>query len=420
MEVGIQLPQRSTRGQRMTKLVVEDQEADEEFWNQEALKEDEEDIEYVSEGDVEDEFDSDFGEDEPESEDGEADLEKRPKRPKKVLLGVQKTIKKKNKAGPGSARAGAGAAAGDEGAPASGKGSRHATALEEAAEAAAEGRPLSPSRKSRKSSARRQQQNESDRLGEVVAGGDDDYSPGGAQGEVRKSSRTAVVVRAIERQAIKAAQEATPRVAKRKKGPEEERRWTQEEMLLEAAQTEIKNRQSLEIMLAREEEVKRKALIQKEVYSGPLIRLHSKLGVNVLEFTHVSELPDVINSIAPPYPKRAMCAVTGLPAKYLDPLTRLPYATIEAFQILRTRGGAGGSSGRRNSRDGSGAPRASVGGGGGGGDEGGGRLSDSPSSSDSGGSSGDDDEDVIDGNEEENRGQAYEEREGQQRRRLQA
>lgn len=42
---------------------------------------------------------------------------------------------------------------------------------------------------------------------------------------------------------------------------------------------EIQNRQSLETLLAREEEVKRKAIINKEVYSGPLIRYYSKAGM---------------------------------------------------------------------------------------------------------------------------------------------
>lgn len=42
---------------------------------------------------------------------------------------------------------------------------------------------------------------------------------------------------------------------------------------------EIQNRQSLETLLAREEEVKRKAIINKEVYSGPLIRFYSKAGM---------------------------------------------------------------------------------------------------------------------------------------------
>ncbi len=30
-----------------------------------------------------------------------------------------------------------------------------------------------------------------------------------------------------------------------------------------------------------------------------------------------------------------MCAITGLPAKYRDPVTGLPYANLEAFKIIR-------------------------------------------------------------------------------------
>ena len=35
------------------------------------------------------------------------------------------------------------------------------------------------------------------------------------------------------------------------------------------------------------------------------------------------------------HPRKATCVVTGLPAKYKDPLTGLPYANIEAFKYIR-------------------------------------------------------------------------------------
>ena len=58
--------------------------------------------------------------------------------------------------------------------------------------------------------------------------------------------------------------------------------------------------------------------------------------------------------------QKSKCVITGLPAKYRDPLTGLPYATIEAFKAIRAGqglerglgGGAaegGGSSRRRSS-----------------------------------------------------------------------
>ena len=54
-------------------------------------------------------------------------------------------------------------------------------------------------------------------------------------------------------------------------------------------------------------------------------------------------MPKNIDGIAPPYPVPTRCAVTGQPAKYFDPQTNTPYATLEAFRVLR------GRSGRRHS-----------------------------------------------------------------------
>ena len=55
------LPARTTRGQRMgTVAAMEDDNADEEFWNQEFFAEEERDIEYETESEPEDNFDADF------------------------------------------------------------------------------------------------------------------------------------------------------------------------------------------------------------------------------------------------------------------------------------------------------------------------------------------------------------------------
>lgn len=35
------------------------------------------------------------------------------------------------------------------------------------------------------------------------------------------------------------------------------------------------------------------------------------------------------------HPEKPVCVVTGRPAKYKDPVTGLPYATIEAFKYIR-------------------------------------------------------------------------------------
>merc|ERR1711988_1912996 len=43
------------------------------------------------------------------------------------------------------------------------------------------------------------------------------------------------------------------------------------------------------------------------------------------------------NENAPPTANQPVCAITGLPAKYKDPLTKQPYANAEAFKELRRR-----------------------------------------------------------------------------------
>jgi vacuolar protein sorting-associated protein 72 len=55
----------------------------------------------------------------------------------------------------------------------------------------------------------------------------------------------------------------------------EYRPLTQEELLAEAAQTELENTASVQALIAAEEEVKARAAVRKAKYSGPLLRYHS-------------------------------------------------------------------------------------------------------------------------------------------------
>jgi vacuolar protein sorting-associated protein 72 len=49
----------------------------------------------------------------------------------------------------------------------------------------------------------------------------------------------------------------------------------------------------------------------------------------------VSRFPPPLRTKPPKPTNRAVCAITGLPAKYRDPLSGLPYATAAAFKQLR-------------------------------------------------------------------------------------
>lgn len=279
---------RGTRGKRLTKLLDEENEEDELFWNQEALKDEEHDDNYEEEGEVADEFDSDFDEDEPEPDaEGEKEPDERGQTKKRLIPPGKIAPKKKKK-------------------------TKDLSEL---------GATLKDKTVNEKGIIHEQH-----------------GSPEGVDEEktVRKSTRTAVVVRQAERDAIQAAIQATSRPVIKKKKEGEERRMTQEEMLLEAAQTEIMNKRHLEKVLAREEEVKKRAIVHKDVYIGPQIRFTSTKDGNYLEFKGLT-FESAIPTTSGPYPQKAVCVITGLPAKYKDPKTGLPYATKEAFQIIRER-----------------------------------------------------------------------------------
>lgn len=51
---------------------------------------------------------------------------------------------------------------------------------------------------------------------------------------------------------------------------------TQDQLLAEAARTELDNLRDLEHMVALEEATKKKAMYKRSKYSGPMIRFHSK------------------------------------------------------------------------------------------------------------------------------------------------
>ncbi|KAM1578200.1 SWR1 complex subunit 2-like isoform X2 [Malus sylvestris] len=278
---------RATRGKRMTKLLDEEIEEDEMFWNQEALKEDEDDGNYEAEPEVADEFDSDFDEDEPDPDEGAEnnDADERVRTKKRLIYPGKQSSKKKKKK------------------------KKVISELE--------------SKDGNEKSSHPEQHQDAPEEAEV-------------ERTVRKSTRTSVVVRQAERDAIRAALQATMKPIKRKKEGEE-KRMTQEEMLLEAAQTEIMNLRNLERVLAREEEVKKRAIVHKAVYTGPQVRYFSKDGCSYLEFSKGLSFQSEISTSPVPYPEKAVCAVTGLPAKYRDPKTGLPYATKEAFNIIRQR-----------------------------------------------------------------------------------
>ena len=110
---------------------------------------------------------------------------------------------------------------------------------------------------------------------------------------------------------------------------------TQAQLLEAASHTELENKRKLEVMLQMQFD-KRARAVPKAPYGGPVVRFHSSLhGGTTYTFTEVNAVPAVINAKPRPYPKKKVCAITGLPAKYRDPLTGKYYANLEAFKAIR-------------------------------------------------------------------------------------
>ncbi|XP_019622954.1 PREDICTED: vacuolar protein sorting-associated protein 72 homolog [Branchiostoma belcheri] len=189
--------------------------------------------------------------------------------------------------------------------------------------------------------------------------------PPSARIQTRKSTAERTLqcnIRYKERERLRAIQP--------KKQPVEFRRLTQEELLEEAKITEQINLASLETYRQLEDE-RRKARNQKRVpYQGPTIRYHSLSMPLIEELPKDTEEINVVGDSSPPVqpsqksqvtrcsrnfitfpddatfrkhfpakkpkpPAKSFCAVTRLPAKYFDPITQTPFATIQAFNCLR-------------------------------------------------------------------------------------
>lgn len=312
MEGNRSLPARSTRGKRMNQLVGEDAVADNEFWKMDLFKEEEEDEEYSSEEEEEDVVDADFDkpeeEDEPEEKEGDVDVKE--KKRKRAGEYVDPKSKKATQKAHIKAQRAAKRAKPDDDEPYEVISSEEGEGDGDGEEVEDEPQPISPIAISQPAE-------------EVLT-----------PTQPRKSSRAVALARAAER--AKERQELEKKKASRPKKRAQivVRRYTQEELLAEAKITEKINRESLKDFLLIEEE--RKKVKEAPAFTGPMIHYHSKNGVTTVTFP---DLPPVLSqsSSATNNTQTLTCPITGLPAKYRDPKTGTPYATMQAFKLLRDK-----------------------------------------------------------------------------------
>jgi vacuolar protein sorting-associated protein 72 len=155
----------------------------------------------------------------------------------------------------------------------------------------------------------------------------------------KRSLRAATVTKSQQAESTRKATVPTTSVPAKKK----QRRFTQEELLLEAATvTEPENERWL---LARkriqQSENDSQKGSQEEKRGKVICKFRSRRGcLNSITFPDMDYVPDILSRkhVAPKKPKvPTECVITGKKARYRDPKTMLGYHDIEAFKELRRR-----------------------------------------------------------------------------------
>ena len=170
---------------------------------------------------------------------------------------------------------------------------------------------------------------------------------------------------------LKAA-ESSDIINKRETRPQIRHQFTQKELLLEALETEKINKTWLESQkfnnsLSNNDD---KLKSMKLLSSQSMIRKLSRRGAyNTITFTDEALIPEILvnNNTPPSIPDKVLmcilyipvisliiyltiiclvyvhcmytqvCVITGLPARYRDPVTRMPYANLDAYKEIKAR-----------------------------------------------------------------------------------
>ncbi|DBA91575.1 TPA: hypothetical protein ACH3X1_003189 [Trebouxia sp. C0004] len=277
------LPARGTRGNRMNTLIAEEDSADEDFWQQEFFAEEGKDEEYEKSSEGEDEADTDFSESESESDEENAQEQK-----ESVRTSRHKPLKP-----PGSKKL----------------------------SVTKPKQPLSEEAKALQADLKAERLTQQALPGEAPT--------------LRHSTR----IRVEEAQQVR--QRAEKVKPKRVRPQVELRPLTQDELLAEAARTELDNLRDLEQMVALEEATRKKAMYKRSKYSGPMIRFHSKrieeVALTMVEVVNMPPPPHMLPMKAPKPPAQLRCAITGKAARYRDPVSGYGYADLGAYKELKQR-----------------------------------------------------------------------------------
>ena len=184
---------------------------------------------------------------------------------------------------------------------------------------------------------------------------------------MRKSSRKSTATNSLMTIMRQKEREETDKKKKEvaKKAVTGVRRLTQEELMKLAEKTEKKNLKSLE-KYQRLEANRKKVSVKKKTFDGPTVTFLStvvpmgneiesdkkenlsrattpatntfdpnKMSRNFVVFSHDSTFSETFYHKRKRPPSKAFCPVTHKPARYIDPLTKIPYYDMTAFKIIR-------------------------------------------------------------------------------------
>ncbi|KAJ1977506.1 hypothetical protein H4R35_002272 [Dimargaris xerosporica] len=166
----------------------------------------------------------------------------------------------------------------------------------------------------------------------------------------RQSSRRAAVIKKMETESIQRAYSERRAKLRRRKRTQEQP-LSQAELLKEAQETERQNTEALKAFVLQEEDQKQRARLRNRAgltaaTAGQVVIFRSMTSVdhaghpamhNLVTFTSASPLGSSKAwwPFTQPIPEPTPCPITGLPARYKEPVTGIPYANVAAYRILQ-------------------------------------------------------------------------------------
>ena len=161
---------------------------------------------------------------------------------------------------------------------------------------------------------------------------------------VRQSTKSKTIGAAEAREQADAAAKGKPRVHVQ----QVRHQFTQRELLEDALQTESDNIKWLENQkLVDDQRAAGEKPVKAKRTEGCIRHLSRRGTYGTITFSDTDSMPAIFSLPAPKPIVKRPCVITGLPAKYLDPQSGQPYATIAAFKEIRRRAAISAPSSRR-------------------------------------------------------------------------